>query len=377
MKKLSLLLSALILQGNLSASDYDYEVSLLGGVNFAEPNYTIENQYLINGEMQFNNLSFGGIAPELSVLYSFPSEYRRIEGKTSLTRAGVNGVYEFTESNNAIPFLKAGLGYEFVDHELDGNTDGVFVDAGAGAKIKITDDWAFKLEGLYLVKYRDEANYDSNFDNNFLVMAGLTYRFGYNAPAKVAEPEPAVVAPVVVVAAVVAPKDGDKDGVIDANDKCLNTPKGLAVDAKGCMLDDDNDGIANAQDRCPNTHSWAEVDASGCAIKMSVHIDYALDSATIPADKAAEVTAFAAFLKKEPYAVQIIGHTDSSGKKVHNLKLSTKRAQSLKDALIAEGISADRILVTGKGEEEPIATNSTKEGQAENRRIEIVLINPK
>jgi len=383
MKKLSILLSALLLQGVVHANDYDYELSGLLGANFSEPSFSIENQLLLGAEMQFNNLSFAGIAPELSLLYSFPSDYRRVAGEdTSLMRLGVNGVYDFEKMNSAIPFLKAGLGYQFVDNEQDGNTDGVFLDLGVGAKIDIMENLAFKLEGLYLVKYRNEQHYESKADNNFLAMAGLTYRFGYNAPAKIVEEEKSVIpaatmAAPVAVAAVAAPKDSDNDGVIDANDKCANTPAGLSVNSDGCMLDNDNDGVANSKDECPNTHSWATVNSAGCAVKMSVNILYPFDSDSISDAQRPKVTEFATFLKKEPYNVEIIGHADSSGPAAYNKKLSLKRAESLSQALISDGIEADRLSTIGKGEEEPIATNETEEGRSENRRIEIMLIDPK
>ena len=61
------------------------------------------------------------------------------------------------------------------------------------------------------------------------------------------------------------PKDADGDGVVDANDKCPNTPAGTAVDASGCPKDSDGDGVLDANDKCPNTPAGTAVDASGCA----------------------------------------------------------------------------------------------------------------
>jgi OOP family OmpA-OmpF porin len=70
-------------------------------------------------------------------------------------------------------------------------------------------------------------------------------------------------------------------------------------------------------------------------------------------------------------AILVAGHTDSVGSKSYNLKLSTNRANSVKKYLITHGIDKDRVRAIGYGESKPIADNSTKDGQAKNRRIEL------
>ncbi|RZU36765.1 OmpA family protein [Fluviicoccus keumensis] len=71
--------------------------------------------------------------------------------------------------------------------------------------------------------------------------------------------------------------------------------------------------------------------------------------------------------------IRIIGHTDNLGSAGYNLKLSRKRAQEIADWLIAHGINAERIAVSGEGENTPIASNKTSEGRAANRRAEVTL----
>jgi len=72
--------------------------------------------------------------------------------------------------------------------------------------------------------------------------------------------------------------------------------------------------------------------------------------------------------------VKVTGYTDSTGPEVYNQKLSEKRANSVKTYLESKGIEADRIHASGMGEENPMASNKTREGRAENRRVEIEII---
>ncbi|MCA9665596.1 MAG: OmpA family protein [Myxococcales bacterium] len=69
----------------------------------------------------------------------------------------------------------------------------------------------------------------------------------------------------------------------------------------------------------------------------------------------------------------IKGHTDSRGSKSRNRELSRLRAEAVRDFLIEQGLDANRITAVGKGASEPVATNRTAEGRANNRRVEIVL----
>ena len=80
------------------------------------------------------------------------------------------------------------------------------------------------------------------------------------------------------------------------------------------------------------------------------------------------------FVEENDYVVTIVGHTDSIGSNKYNFGLSERRAESAKKRLLELGLSSERILgIEAKGEEEPIATNETAEGRAQNRRVEFKL----
>lgn len=69
-----------------------------------------------------------------------------------------------------------------------------------------------------------------------------------------------------------------------------------------------------------------------------------------------------------------VGHTDSIGANAYNQKLSTARANAVKDYLVSKGIEKNRVYTEGKGENQPVADNTTREGRAKNRRVEIEVV---
>jgi outer membrane protein OmpA-like peptidoglycan-associated protein len=71
--------------------------------------------------------------------------------------------------------------------------------------------------------------------------------------------------------------------------------------------------------------------------------------------------------------VDVVGHTDSTGRADYNQQLSVRRAQSVADYLMSREVIPERLVVTGRGQTQPIASNETPEGRALNRRVEIVL----
>jgi len=70
----------------------------------------------------------------------------------------------------------------------------------------------------------------------------------------------------------------------------------------------------------------------------------------------------------------IAGHTDNIGSEVYNQNLSRRRAQAVKDYLVRQGIAADRLIVRGFGKTQPIASNETEDGRAQNRRVEFIRV---
>lgn len=71
--------------------------------------------------------------------------------------------------------------------------------------------------------------------------------------------------------------------------------------------------------------------------------------------------------------VHVIGHTDNTGDDAYNQKLSERRADSVADALNRQGVKPERLLASGRGEHEPLASNSSQDGRSSNRRVELFL----
>ncbi len=103
---------------------------------------------------------------------------------------------------------------------------------------------------------------------------------------------------------------------------------------------------------------------------------FAFGKADLSAGAVRNLDKIAGFLEKHPDRNLLIeGHTDSVGSDAFNLALSQKRADAVKDALTAKGVSPDRILTKGYGKQFPVATNDTESGRQLNRRVEVVILN--
>ncbi len=188
------------------------------------------------------------------------------------------------------------------------------------------------------------------------------------------------------------PRDGDGDGVVDGIDRCADTPRGASVDATGCPSDADGDGVYDGIDLCANTPVDLEVDERGCPIEItatetvfldtgvirSSDIRFASGKADLEESSGAILDDIGRTLVQWPeLRIEIGGHTDSRGSVELNQGLSERRAQAVLDYLIRRypNIRAGQFTVRGYGESQPIASNETPAGRAQNRRVEFTVLN--
>lgn len=101
-------------------------------------------------------------------------------------------------------------------------------------------------------------------------------------------------------------------------------------------------------------------------------VNFEFDSAKLTPQANAILDEAAAGVKGQPSVhYEVAGHTDSVGSDKYNQGLSNRRAMSVKDALVKRGVPAQQLTTRGYGESNPIASNATAAGRAENRRVEI------
>ncbi len=119
----------------------------------------------------------------------------------------------------------------------------------------------------------------------------------------------------------------------------------------------------------------ATVGVSKVVDRLTLHVNFDTAKATIKKADDADIAKAEAFIKKYPDAkISLVGYTDSVGGDAYNLKLSERRAEAVKAALVKRGVDASRISTSGRGKADPVGDNATAKGRAENRRTEVLMI---
>ena len=131
-------------------------------------------------------------------------------------------------------------------------------------------------------------------------------------------------------------------------------------------------GLDEGQPACVEKPDLVEVDEEAAQIQILEVVLFEVDSATIDSRSFGLLNQVASVLYNNPHLtkVRIEGHTDNSGSREYNLKLSQDRAESVRSYLIAQGVEAERLSAQGFGPDQPRETNETDEGRAANRRVE-------
>ena len=144
--------------------------------------------------------------------------------------------------------------------------------------------------------------------------------------------------------------------------KTVTLPGGQAVELTPQTLNYDLQAFLASPETAPRTFTFDR-------------LNFATDSAALPADAQETVTALAQILSAYPKAqVQLNGYADATGSDPHNVQLGAQRAAAVAAALKAQGVAADRIKTATGGSSHPIDTNADSQGRAENRRTELVVL---
>ena len=131
---------------------------------------------------------------------------------------------------------------------------------------------------------------------------------------------------------------------------------------------------AKLRDKMQGTGVSVTRSGDNIILNMPNNVTFDSSSANLKPAGANTLTGVAMVLKEyNKTAVNVLGFTDSTGSQDLNMRLSQQRADSVASALITQGVAANRIRTQGMGPSNPIASNSTAEGKAQNRRVEITL----
>ncbi len=292
----------------------------------------------------------------------FPSQP---DGKINYSTLGVSALWYFWRNGDSSgKHLRKGWqayihgGLSFLDNSA---TSGVVYEQNKNTQVQYGAAVEYGLDnGIALRAGLDLFDVDAG-----LAFVGVLKRFGSAKKRKPVVPEvlpaevekkPAVVAEPVVAQKVVVPAvvlvsydtDTDGDGVIDSLDKCADSPVDIDVDESGCTI--------------------VPIDLAGVNFALQSH-ELTEESRKILDDVVVLINA-----SPELQKIEVQAHTDNRGSKKYNQKLSELRAASVREYLVSRGVAPGRLVSKGYGESQPIADNSTEEGRAKNRRVELKVI---
>lgn len=156
--------------------------------------------------------------------------------------------------------------------------------------------------------------------------------------------------------------DEDGDGVFDRRDRCPATPADTPVLHNGCPLPEYPETVAEVQ---PPQGEIIVLSDQG-------NVLFAFDSAELTGEAQALLADVSTRLTDASLIdVKVIGHTDSVGADAYNQGLSERRARSVADYLVSRGVPGDKVSAEGRGESQPVASNDSDAGRAQNRRVEL------
>ncbi|MBS1585258.1 MAG: OmpA family protein [Bacteroidetes bacterium] len=169
--------------------------------------------------------------------------------------------------------------------------------------------------------------------------------------------------------------DSDGDGLADNEDACPNAAGPIAN--HGCP-DSDNDGVPDNEDKCPTVKGT--IANHGCpevSVEVKKRLAFAATAIQFETGKAVikktsypMLNEIVKILNDYPdYYMTIDGHTDNVGKPDKNMQLSKDRAASVKNYFVSQGVAESRLVTDGHGDTQPVASNKTAKGRAQNRRV--------
>lgn len=332
---------------------------------------------------------------------SFAAPGSNVEQKTNINYSGsLTAVFNITNfslnNQNAvlIPYVKAGAGYMQSSYTVAGNDvytkkEGWFIPTGIGLKFGVSKGINIDLGyDVNFVKSGPTVKAANSFPSNRFSYSHIGLEFAIGNKEKSQLQNYSAIADLRKQSA--AESAELRAALSTAEQNAARDREQYAKD----MGDDDGDGVANKFDKCAGTPAGTSVDGAGCPLgkptvinKTTViteadrkvvtdaikNLEFDLGKATIRAKSYETLNKVAALLVEKNFGLKLAGHTDNTGSRAVNLRLSKERAESVKAYLVSQGANASLIEATGYGPDQPIASNKTATGRQKNRRVEFTL----
>ncbi|EOH1933876.1 TPA: fibronectin-binding outer membrane protein CadF [Campylobacter coli] len=324
MKKLLLCLGlASVLLG--ADNNVKFEITPTLNYNYFEGNLDMDNRYAPGIRLGYHFDDFWLDQLELGLEHYSDVKYTNSTLTTDITRTYLSAIKGIDLGEKFYFYGLAGGGYEDFSKGAFDNKSGGFGHYGAGLKFRLSDSLALRLET------RDQISFH-NANHSWVSTLGISFGFGAKREKIVAEQvkevaiEPRVAAPV--------------------QSQCPAEPR------EGAMLDE-----------------------NGCEKTISFEGHFGFDKVDINPAFEEKIKEIAQILDENArYDTILEGHTDNIGSRAYNQKLSERRAESVAKELEKFGVDKDRIQTVGYGQDKPRSSNDTKEGRADNRRVDAKFI---
>ncbi|HEF1918757.1 TPA: fibronectin-binding outer membrane protein CadF [Campylobacter coli] len=324
MKKLLLCLGlASVLLG--ADNNVKFEITPTLNYNYFEGNLDMDNRYAPGVRLGYHFDDFWLDQLELGLEHYSDVKYTNSTLTTDITRTYLSAIKGIDLGEKFYFYGLAGGGYEDFSKGAFDNKSGGFGHYGVGLKFRLSDSLALRLET------RDQISFH-NANHSWVSTLGISFGFGAKREKVVAEQvkevaiEPRVTAPV--------------------QSQCPAEPR------EGAMLDE-----------------------NGCEKTISFEGHFGFDKVDINPVFEEKIKEIAQILDENArYDTILEGHTDNIGSRSYNQKLSERRAESVAKELEKFGVDKDRIQTVGYGQDKPRSSNDTKEGRADNRRVDAKFI---
>jgi OOP family OmpA-OmpF porin len=379
----------------------------------------IKDQFLPSFGLQLNFLK-GNVAGNTSASGLFSSYKTDLKYAVDISGQFTVANISWMNKQNVIqPYVSGGFGlsgYQPTFTSTGGLTTTVnhtiynaYIPVGVGVKLNVAP--GINIDLGYQVNFvdgdnLDGYNYGSRYDKYSYAHAGLEFALGSRSKPQLATHNPvASMRSEYLMAEQRLQAQQEAERIrneqlrrdLDATKGDLNATKAALSATNAALLkftaDSDIDGVPDFYDKCPNTPSGTKVDGAGCPlpvnrpdVKVYVteqdraivkeairNLEFDFNKATIREHSFPSLDRVAQLLIDKGFHLKLAGYTDNVGSQTFNLKLSTDRAESVKNYLVGKNADASKITAEGYGKLHPIASNKTAKGRQTNRRVEFTL----